>query len=123
MPRQGFFILCVDDDETNNELVQGYLEGSYEVACVTSGQQCLDFVSKRKPDLILLDIMMPVMDGKETCKILRSSAATKEIPIIVVSAKSYGEDLAEMYHVGANGYITKPFSVERLLKVIDDFLN
>jgi len=117
------YILCADDDPINLELVDAYLEGLYEVKCVENGQQCLDSVEERMPDLILLDLMMPIMDGKTCCKALKSSPTTKDIPIIILSAKSYEEDKKEMFKMGVNNYLTKPFSEERLIKVIGDCLS
>ena len=115
------YILCDDDDSVNNELVEIYLEDDYEVMCVKNGQECLDSVSQRKPDLILLDVMMPVMGGKEVCDHLKNSQDTKHIPIIVLSAQSYEDDIKIMLDQGVNSYITKPFDSKQLKKIIDDY--
>ena len=115
------YILCVDDDSVNNELVELYLEDDYEVKCVTNGQECLDVVSHRKPDLILLDVMMPVMGGKEVCDRLKNSQDTKHIPIIVLSAQSYEDDIKSMLSLDVHNYITKPFDSKQLKKIIDDY--
>jgi len=115
------YILCVDDDALNIDLLMEYLEDEYEIDSVVDGQQCLDSVAQRAPDLILLDIMMPVMDGKEACVILKASEKTKSIPIIILSGRSYPEDIEEMYDKGANSYLSKPFSAEQLLTTIRAF--
>ena len=115
------YILCADDDSVNNELVELYLEDNYEVKCVTNGQECLDGVSYRKPDLILLDLMMPVLGGKEVCNHLKNSSDTKHIPIIVLSAQSYEDDIKNMLDQGVYSYITKPFDSKQLKKIIDDY--
>ena len=69
---------------------------------------------KEKPDLILLDIMMPVMNGYETCEILKNTEETKDIPIFMLSAKSQMVDLDDAFNVGADDYIVKPFDIEKL---------
>lgn len=115
------YILCVDDDLVNNELVEIYLEDDYEVKCVSNGQECLDAVLQREPDLILLDVMMPVMGGKEVCNRLKNSRETKHIPIVVLSAQSYEDDIKIMLDLGVYSYITKPFDSKQLKKIIDDY--
>ena len=115
------YILCADDDSVNNELVELYLEDDYEVKCVSNGQECLDTVLQCKPDLILLDVMMPVMGGKEVCDRLKNSPDTKHIPIIVLSAQSYENDIKSMLSLGVYNYITKPFDSKQLKKIIDDY--
>ncbi|NOQ15483.1 MAG: response regulator [Methyloprofundus sp.] len=115
------YILCADDDPVNNELVEIYLEDEYEVQCVCNGQECLDAVAQRQPDLILLDVMMPVMGGKETCEYLKNSPDTKHIPIVVLSAQSYEDDIKVMLDLGVYGYITKPFDSQQLKKVIEGY--
>jgi CheY-like chemotaxis protein len=115
------YILCVDDDALNLDLLTEYLEDEYELSRVVDGKQCLDSVARRTPDLILLDIMMPVMDGKEACVILKGSEQTKSIPIIILSGRSYPEDIKEMYEKGADSYISKPFSAEQILTAVRTF--
>ena len=117
------YLLCVDDDLLNLELMVDFLEEDHELKCVENGQECLDAVAERKPDLILLDLMMPVMDGRECCKILKQTPGVTNIPIIILSAQSYEEDMREMFEMGVDSYITKPFSEKRLRKVIGDYLS
>jgi CheY-like chemotaxis protein len=111
----------VDDDALNLDLLTEYLEDEYELSRVVDGKQCLDSVARRTPDLILLDILMPVMDGKEACVILKGSEQTKSIPIIILSGRSYPEDIKEMYEKGADSYISKPFSAEQILTAVRTF--
>ncbi len=103
-------ILTVDDTVTNIEVVKGVLSDEYLVQAALSGEVALKIVSKRKPDLILLDVMMPEMDGYEVCKRLKENDETKDIPVIFLTAKSQEEDETKGLSLGAVDYITKPIS-------------
>jgi PAS domain S-box-containing protein len=109
-------ILIVDDSAANVELLYQILgnEG-YKIITADNGKDAVKQVSEHKPDIILLDIMMPVMDGLETCKILKGNQETKEIPVIFISAKSRQEDIVNGFGVGGSDYITKPIQVQELL--------
>ena len=109
-------ILVVDDQPINIKLLQRKLERQgMEVAVAYNGQECLDLVVKEKPDLILLDIMMPEMDGIETCQHLKSDPETKTVPIIFITAKSSKEGKLEGLDAGAVDYITKPIDLDETL--------
>lgn len=103
-------ILVVDDEANNRKLLQQILQDNYQVAFAVDGKQALNVVKKVKPDLILLDIMMPEMDGYEACKKLKSDNETFKIPIIFISAMNETEDEAYGFEVGCVDYITKPIS-------------
>ena len=103
-------ILTVDDTVTNIEVVKGVLSDEYLVQAALSGEVALKIVSKRKPDLILLDVMMPEMDGYEVCKRLKENEETRDIPVIFLTAKSQEEDETKGLSLGAVDYITKPIS-------------
>ena len=103
-------ILTVDDTIINIDVVKGILAQDYLVQAATSGKMALKIIEKQAPDLILLDIMMPEMDGYEVCKILKSQQSTKNIPIIFLTAKSEESDEAKGLALGAVDYITKPIS-------------
>ncbi|WP_448548484.1 sensor histidine kinase [Thalassotalea fusca] len=104
-----FSILIVDDNPTNIDVLRQYLKrDEYLISAVTSGEKALEIVPKVNPDLILLDIMMPGLDGYQTCKALKASDSTKDIPVIFVTAKVAPEDLRLGFSVGAVDYITKP---------------
>jgi len=90
------------------------IEG-YEVMTALDGEQALAKVEQDKPDLIVLDIMMPKLDGYETCKALKSNPGTKDIPVILLSAKGRNVDQKVGFEVGADDYITKPFSPRELV--------
>lgn len=104
-------ILVVEDDRDISELITYSLEREgYEIACLYDGSQVLDFVLKRKPELIILDLMLPEVDGIEICRALKSDAATKSIPVIMLTAKSEEADVIVGLQMGADDYIPKPFS-------------
>lgn len=109
-------ILVVDDQPINIKLLQRKLEREgYEVLTAYNGLECLEVVSRRHPDLILLDVMMPEMDGIETCAKLKENEDTEAIPIIFITAKSSKEGKLEGLGVGAVDYITKPIDLEETL--------
>jgi two-component system, sensor histidine kinase and response regulator len=109
-------ILVVDDTEQNLSVLGNILmETGYEVIPASSGKEAFESISEMLPDLILLDIMMPEMDGYEVCKILKSDEITKEIPVIFLTAKIETEDVIKAFNLGAVDYVTKPFRKEELL--------
>lgn len=102
-------IMVVDDNNNNIRLLQGILEDeNYEVISSTSGIPVLEMAKALKPALVLLDIMMPGMDGFEVCRALKNDFDTKEIPVIMVTAKVEGKDLKNALEIGAIDYIKKP---------------
>jgi two-component system alkaline phosphatase synthesis response regulator PhoP len=108
-------LLVVDDDQNIRRLLSFNLTASnHEVIVAPDGKQGIQLAKKEKPDLILLDIMMPVMNGYETCKILKKTEETKDIPIFMLSAKSQMIDLDDAFNAGADDYITKPFDIDKL---------
>ncbi len=116
---QKALILCVDDEPVNLTIMEELLQERYELSLAKSGEECLQQVEAQKPDLILLDVNMPHMDGLETCERLRADENTAEIPIIFVSALASHEELMAGYEAGGDDYITKPFSEEILQKKIE----
>lgn len=110
-------VILIVDDVPRNIQVLGALLNKFEceLAVAMNGQQALDTVSKIQPDLILLDVMMPIMDGHEVCMRLKESNETKEIPIIFITAKSETEDIIKGFELGAVDYVTKPFIGSELL--------
>jgi len=105
-------ILIVDDTETNIDILLGLLS-DYDVAVATDGQSAIDIVREDDIDLILLDIMMPDMDGYDVCKTLK--ATNKNIPIIFITARIDEDSIERAYDVGGNDYITKPFKPRELI--------
>ncbi len=118
-------ILIVDDDPVNRQVLENYLymEG-YQVHQATCGQEVLDlFKDGKKFDLLILDIMMPGMSGYTTCEKLRKNYLPSDLPIIMLTAKNRITDLVEGFNVGANDFLTKPFSKEELISRIKTHLN
>jgi len=103
-------VLAVDDTLANIDVVKGVLAQDYLVQAALSGKMALKIIEKQKPHLILLDIMMPEMDGYEVCRILKSQESTKDIPVIFLTAKAQESDEAKGLSLGAVDYITKPIS-------------
>jgi len=104
-------IMVAEDDETILELIRYNLEKEgYQVSCYTSGEKVLLAAGIDIPDLVLLDILLPGIDGIQVCKLLRSEERTRNIPIIMVTAKGEEQDIVEGLEIGADDYITKPFS-------------
>jgi DNA-binding response OmpR family regulator len=109
-------ILVVDDDKKLTLLVRGFLEKEkYNVTEAYSGRMALDVIKEAKPDLIILDVMMPEMDGIEACKRIKADNNTKMIPIIMLTSMSGVKDKVQGLEAGANDYITKPFNAEELI--------
>ncbi len=109
-------ILVVEDDRDISELIRYNLQKEgYEVSTVYDGLQALDFADKIKPDVILLDLMLPEIDGLEVCRQLKSRDGCKNIPIIMITAKSEEADVLVGLQMGAEDYITKPFSPKVLV--------
>lgn len=107
-------ILLVDDTKENIHILLSLLEG-YDLLVALSGQKALHMVEKNDVDIILLDIMMPDMDGYEVCNILKSNVNTKNIPILFITAKTDEESIEKAYDVGGIDYVTKPFKPKELL--------
>lgn len=109
-------ILVVDDEEHIQELLKFNLESSgYKVYCCGNGTDALKFVRSEKPDLILLDVMLPGMDGYDVCKEIRRDNNISNLPIIMITAKSEELDKILGLELGADDYLTKPFSIRELL--------
>lgn len=109
-------ILIVEDDRDIAEMVRYNLsEQGYEVILAPDGQKGVALAKSARPDLIILDIMLPVMDGFEVCKNLKSEQTTADIPIIILSAKSQETDKVLGLELGADDYVTKPFSPRELI--------
>ncbi len=115
-------ILAVDDNLINLELLCEFLGDHYEILCAGSGAEALQLAPGFCPNVILLDIMMPGIDGFETCRQLRQNPATATSKIIMVSAKTRTSDRLEGYEAGADDYLTKPFDDEELKAKVRVFI-
>lgn len=109
-------ILVVDDEEDILNLIEYNLyKYNYKVICVASGEQALEEIQKSLPDLIVLDLMLPGIEGLKVCQAVRQNSKTKEVPIIMLTAKGEEIDVVRGLEYGADDYITKPFSPKILL--------
>lgn len=109
-------ILVVDDEEDILELVRyNLVKDGFKVTCVSSGEQAIEKLKEETPNVILLDLMLPGMDGLDLCKKLRTNPATTGIPIIMITAKGEDADIVTGLELGADDYLTKPFSPRVLL--------
>jgi two-component system, OmpR family, alkaline phosphatase synthesis response regulator PhoP len=109
-------ILVVDDEEDILELVKYNLaKEGYRVDCVLSGEQALTRAVEQRPDLILLDLMLPGLDGLDVCRELKNNPITRQIPIVMITAKGEDADIVSGLELGAEDYVTKPFSPRVLL--------
>jgi two-component system alkaline phosphatase synthesis response regulator PhoP len=109
-------ILAVDDEEHIQELIKFNLESSgFKVICCGNGTEALKLVRSEKPDLVLLDVMLPGIDGYDVCKEIRKDNSISNIPIIMITAKSEELDKILGLELGADDYMTKPFSIRELL--------
>lgn len=112
-------VLAVDDIPLNLLLVQKMLSRfNFKMRTASSGQQALDAVAAQKPDLILLDLMMPGIDGFEVIRRLRENPETADIQIVILSALNSNEDVVKGFNVGANDFIMKPIIMEKLLTCV-----
>jgi len=113
-------IMVVDDNPDIITIVKTILEGKgYKVLSASSGAELLNLLKSQKPDLIILDIMMPEMDGLEVLSRLKAASDTATIPVILLTAKVQYEDVLGGYKLGADYYITKPFTSTQLVNGIN----
>jgi CheY-like chemotaxis protein len=116
-------ILIVEDEESLLKLESILLTTrGYLVQGVTSGLAALEAISEEPPDLVLLDVMLPKMDGFEVCEKIKQDPATRKIPVILLTAKKTPEDMARGQAVGADHYITKPFKSAMVMETIESLL-
>lgn len=114
--REMYKVAVIEDEEHIVELLKFNLENNgYEVVSAMNGKAGLELVKNEKPHLVLLDLMIPLMDGIEVCKNLKLDDDTKEIPVIMLTAKSSETDKVLGLEIGADDYITKPFSIRELM--------
>jgi DNA-binding response OmpR family regulator len=109
-------VLVVDDNEDSIRIIETILHSAgFEVSVAKDGKQGIEVAEASPPELIILDIMMPVMDGVEALQKLRTSPKTSRIPVILLTAKAQDEDVIAGYQTGADYYMTKPFTAKQLL--------
>jgi CheY-like chemotaxis protein len=111
-------IALVEDNADNRLLVQAMLADLYEIAEYTTGREALTGLAKEKPDLVLLDISLPEMDGTEVLKRLRADAGLRDLPVIALTAHAMSGDREKYLGAGFNDYLTKPILDEEELRVM-----
>lgn len=117
-------IQIVEDDPKSLKLIRDLLLSSgYTIIEATDGRQGVELAKAQKPDLIFMDIQMPVMDGLEATKILKADGETKDIPIIALTAYAMKEDEAKVLQAGCDWYMTKPLDIKKFLKKTEEYLS
>lgn len=115
----GYRVLVVDDHSATRALIKSALETLHVgVSTAENGAEALIAVNREPPDLIILDVTMPVMDGFQTLQSLQQSEHTREIPVIMLTARSDDRDVAHGWRWGVTSYLTKPFSVDSLVALV-----
>jgi CheY-like chemotaxis protein len=115
-------MLAVDDSPNNNAIIEELFGDYYDLRTATTGEEALQIARDFQPDIVLLDIMMPGMDGYEVCRRLREHPSLSDIKILMVTAKGALEERIKGYEVGANDFITKPFEQENIQESVAFFL-
>ena len=113
-------ILIIDDSALILSTLQDALAaGGYEVMTAANGKEGLSRIQERTPDVILMDVVMPIMDGWETCRRVRMAASLQSVPIIIMTQKNTPQDLLRAFEVGADEFLEKPIDRERLFQTMD----
>ena len=113
----------VDDDLDMRELMALLLRERYEVACAQDGAEGLEFARRLRPDLVVLDLLMPKMHGFEVCRKIRADEALKSVKVLIISSKSYRHDMrTAVEETGADAYVVKPFKVAEFQSRVDALL-
>lgn len=115
MSKQMPVVLVVDDTKSNIDVLIELLSDDYDVLVALDGQSAFEILEEEQVDLILLDIVMPEIDGFDVCKKLKTNKKTKDIPVIFITVRSDEESIEKAYDIGGSDYITKPFKVKELL--------
>lgn len=115
-------ILVVDDTPANIDIILSILGDDYEVAVALSGEDALEIVEDEIPSLILLDIIMPGMDGFEVCRVLKARSESKDVPVLFLSGNSSQEDQDRAKSLGAVGFISKPIDPSLLKERVKEFI-
>jgi len=114
-------ILIADDEFYVRDIVKGALENDYIVLESSDGEEAIDIARKQKPSLILMDILLPKLDGISACYILKSDASTRAIPIVMISGRTDKLDQDYSREIGADGYLAKPFDIQELLDKVNKY--
>ncbi len=112
-------LLVVDDEYFNYEMLESALESKFDVSYADSGQNCLASAIANPPDIILLDVCMPGLDGYDTCRMLKHTPETKNIPVVMVSGLESELEKKMGFDAGCDAYVVKPFAICALLEQIN----
>ncbi|ATG58574.1 response regulator [Pseudoalteromonas sp. 13-15] len=112
-------LLVVDDEYFNYEMLKPALESKFDVSYADSGQNCLASAIANPPDIILLDVCMPGLDGYDTCRMLKHTPETKNIPVVMVSGLESELEKKTGFDAGCDAYVVKPFAISALLEQIN----
>jgi len=115
-------VLIVDDEPNVRRLSRTILSKKFDICEAEDGKQAVEIANAQQPDVILMDMMMPKMDGLTACHMIKKDPATKSIPVIMVTAIGFELNIKLSQQMGANGYVTKPFSSQELLAKIGQVL-
>lgn len=123
MAAAGHKILVVDDDKTHRTLVsEGLFNHGYDCFTAQNGQEGLEMMQKERPDLVILDVEMPVLDGWGTLKKIRGVSATKDMPVLLLTGKDQTRDMGQALGLGATSYLIKPVRLNELLDRVESIL-
>ena len=117
----GYTVFVVDDDATTRLLLEVVLGGKYSVESFASAESCLERLAQRLPDLFLLDVCLPGMNGHELCRAIKSTSASRDIPVVFLSGQDRSEDVLAGYDAGGQDYLVKPLDIIGLSRKIDNF--
>ncbi len=117
-------ILIVEDEPRNLTLLRDLLQVSgYKTIEATDGEQGVELAKSKKPDLILMDVQMPKMDGLEATRILKADATTSNIPVLALTSYAMKGDKERILEAGCDGYLAKPIDIKELLKIVAEYLS
>ena len=116
-------ILVVEDEEDNRRILRDLLTtADYEIMEAENGEEALTAAAKQRPDLILMDIQLPIIDGYEATRRIKADPTLRHIPIVAVTSYALSGDEAKSRAAGCDGYLAKPFSLQQVLDAVHDFL-
>ncbi|MCB8923957.1 MAG: response regulator [Ardenticatenaceae bacterium] len=117
-------VLVVDDEKMTRDLLRMMLQpAGFEISEAENGLEALQQIAKQRPDIVILDVMMPEMDGLTACAEIRRNPQTANLPVIMLSAKTHGTAVAEGLAAGADLYLTKPIARQKLIEAIHALIN
>jgi len=114
-------ILAVDDEPLNLMILKELFEDEYDITLVESGEEAMAELEKNVPDVILLDVMMPGMDGIEVCKQVRANPRLEAVKVIMISGRAMENDIQVGLDAGANHYVSKPFDMMDLVEIVESY--